>query len=404
MVSVHGCPMVTPGMHSAGGMNVYLRRIAPLLAEQGVCVDVFTRNHNEQGPSTVDLGPRARVIHLPAGSPDLTRTDIVPYLPEYRDRLLDFAAKEGIGYDLVHSHYWLSRDVGAAAAKAWGVPHVFSFHSVAAVKERASGQPEPLVRKDVEDRAAEQSDLVFVFTPEEAADLSGLLGIARERIHVVPAGVDAELFAPRDRSEARRRLGLPEHGHIVLFVGRPEPFKGPDLLVRALAHLGVDDPPQLLIVGGSEDEHSVDWLKEIAAEAGVASLIQWRSAVPQASLPDFYAAADVCAVPSFHETFGLAALEAMACGRPVAAAAVGALQSLVSDGETGMLVPSHDPAAFADRIRELLADPQLRERMGRRARERAVQFTWDRAASLALDGYARATSGWPGPQVVPCLA
>ena len=181
MVSVHGCPMVTPGMHSAGGMNVYLRRIAPLLAEQGVCVDVFTRNHNEEGPSTVDLGPRARVIHLPAGSPDLTRTDIVPYLPEYRDRLLDFAAKEGIGYDLVHSHYWLSRDVGAAAAKAWGVPHVFSFHSVAAVKERASGQPEPLVRKDVEDRAAEQSDLVFVFTPEEAADLAGLLGIAREK-------------------------------------------------------------------------------------------------------------------------------------------------------------------------------------------------------------------------------
>ena len=404
MVSVHGCPMVTPGMHSAGGMNVYLRRIAPLLAEQGVCVDVFTRNHNEQGPSTVDLGPRARVIHLPAGSPDLTRTDIVPYLPEYRDRLLDFARKEGIGYDLVHSHYWLSRDVGAAAAKAWGVPHVFSFHSVAAVKERASGQPEPLVRKDVEDRAAEQSDLVFVFTPEEAADLAGLLGIAREKVHVVPAGVDAELFAPRDRSEARRRLGLPERGHIVLFVGRPEPFKGPDLLVRALAHLGVDDPPQLLIVGGSEDEHSVDWLKEIAAEAGVASLIQWRSAVPQASLPDFYAAADVCAVPSFHETFGLAALEAMACGRPVAAAAVGALPSLVSDGETGMLVPSHDPAAFADRIRELLADPQLRERMGRRARERAVQFTWDRAASLALDGYARATNGWPVPQVVPCLA
>ena len=404
MVSVHGCPMVTPGMHSAGGMNVYLRRIAPLLAEQGVCVDVFTRNHHEEGPAIVDLGPRARVIHLPAGSPDLTRADIVPYLPEYRDRLLDFASKEGIGYDLVHSHYWLSRDVGAAAAKAWGVPHVFSFHSVAAVKERASGQPEPLVRKDVEDRAAEQSDLVFVFTPEEAADLSGLLGIAREKVHVVPAGVDAELFAPRDRSEARRRLGLPERGHIVLFVGRPEPFKGPDVLVRALAHLGVDGPPQLLIVGGSEDEHSVDWLKEIAAEAGVAPLIQWRSAVPQASLPDFYAAADVCAVPSFHETFGLAALEAMACGRPVAAAAVGALQSLVSDGETGMLVPSHDPAAFADRIRELLADPQLSERMGRRARERAVQFTWDRAASLALDGYARATRGWPVPQVVPCLA
>jgi D-inositol-3-phosphate glycosyltransferase len=251
---------------------------------------------------------------------------------------------------------------------------------------------------------AEQADLIFAFTPEEASDLGDLLDVAPERVQVVPSGVDTELFSPRDRTEARRRLEWPAHEHVVLFVGRPEPFKAPDLLVRALAKIRDEGLMRLVIVGGSEDEHSVDWLKGIARESGVESLITWHSAVPQSDLPDFYAAADLCAVPSYHESFGLAALESMACGTPVIASAVGSLKSLVSHGETGLLVSSHDPAVFAESIAELLADPELRERMGRRAHEYAAQFTWARSAERTLDGYLRATKGRQASQAVPCFA
>ena len=392
MVSVHGCPMVTPGMRFAGGMNVYLRDIAPALAAKGLCIDIFTRSHHAGGPEIFEIGPQARVIHLPAGDPELVKSEVVPYLPEYEDRLLRFVEDEGLGYDLVHSHYWLSGSVGKAVADHWGLPCVVSFHTLAAVKEREGSEIEPTQRKITEAKMARDADLVFAFTTDERTELHNLFGIANERVHVAPGGVDLALFKPGDRLAARETLGFDPDEHIVLFVGRPEPFKGPDVLIRALPHLRETQRTRLVLVGGSEGEHSFDWLRVLAADLGVADRVSWHTAVPQQELVNFYAAADLCAVPSFHESFGLVALEAMACGRPVVAAAVGALSSNVIEGETGCLVHSHDPIDFAHCIGDLLANPRARTPMGNAGIEHAKTFTWLSAADQALEGYERAAS------------
>ena len=404
MLSVHGCPLMLPAVRSAGGMNVYLRKISQLLAERGVCVDVFTRNHHAGGPELLELGPNARVVHLSAGEPELSKEEVVPYLADYTDHLRRFVAEEGTAYDLVHSHYWLSGDVGAGIAREWGVPHLVSYHTIAAQKQRAGGEPESPVRLEAEARMAAAADRVFASTVGEAEDIGALFGLPPERLHVVHGGVDTELFRPRDRAEARRATGIAEHERVVLFVGRLEPFKGPDILVRALAEMRDASDVRLVLVGGSEEERSAGWLEDIAADLGVGSRVRWQPAIPQADLPDFYASADVCAVPSFHESFGLAALEAMACGIPVVAADVGGLSSLVRDGETGRLVPSHDPRAFAAALEELLDDPEHASRMGAAARAWASGFTWDRSVDETLDGYRSVLSaGSERPLVAPCV-
>jgi D-inositol-3-phosphate glycosyltransferase len=402
MISVHGCPMVTPGMRFAGGMNVYLRDIAPALAAKGICVDVFTRSHHAGGPEIFEIGPNARVIHLPAGNPELVKSEVVPYLAEYQERVLQFVEEEGLGYDLVHSHYWLSGSVGKAAANHWGLPSVVSFHTLAAVKEREGSETEPDQRKIAEAEMAHDADLIFAFTDDERAELNNLFGIADDRVHVAPGGVDLTLFHPIDKGEARDRLGFDRDEQIVLFVGRPEPFKGPDVLIRALPLMSDPQRNRLVLVGGSEGEHSFDWLRLLAADLGVADRVSWHTAVPQEELVNFYAAADLCAVPSFHESFGLVALEAMACGRPVVASAVGALSINVREGETGCLVHSHEAIDFAHCIGNLLANPRLRETMGAAGIEHAQTFTWLRAAEQALDGYRRAVQQfWRYKQTSP---
>jgi D-inositol-3-phosphate glycosyltransferase len=279
--------------------------------------------------------------------------------------------------------------VGQAIAAEWGVPHAITYHTVAAVKEAAGGDPEPADRSRVETVAARQADGVLVFTGSEAADLSSLYVLPPERFHIVPGGVDSRRFAPADREGARRYLGLPVEGRVVLFVGRPESFKGPDVLVRALAHLPAN--VRLLLVGGSDAEQSGEWLARIGAAAGVAERVEWRPAVSQEQLPAYYAAADLLAMPSRHETFGLAALEAMACARPVVAAGVGGLRSLITDGLTGRLVDGHQPEPFAEAIGDLLTDEPLAARMGAQGRLRARRYSWRAAASRLLAGYEAIT-------------
>ncbi|MDA0797106.1 MAG: glycosyltransferase [Chloroflexi bacterium] len=394
MVSVHGCPMVTPGMRFAGGMNVYLRDIAPAIAAAGVSVDVYTRSHKAGGPEVFEIGPNARVIHLSAGDPELVKSEVVPHLPEFRERMLEFVASEGLEYDLVHSHYWLSGSVAQSVAAEWGLPGVVSFHTLAAIKERESSETEPEQRKVAEEQMAHGADLVFAFTHDERRELNELFGIEDDRIHVAPGGVDLSLFRPTDKLQARERLGFNPTENIVLFVGRPEPFKGPDVLISALAHMRGKANTRLVLVGGSEGEHSFDWLRLLAVELGVADRVSWYTAVPQEQLVDFYAAADVTAVPSFHESFGLVALESMASGRPVVASNVGALSTQVLDGETGRLVAAHDPVDFAYSLDDLLGDPRLLGAMGEGAVAHARTFTWARAADQALEGYRRAAQGF----------
>jgi D-inositol-3-phosphate glycosyltransferase len=394
MISVHGCPMVTPGMRFAGGMNVYLRDIAPAIAAAGVAVDVYTRSHHAGGPEIFEIGPNSRVIHLHAGDPELVKSEVVPYLPAFRDRMLEFAAQEGLEYDLVHSHYWLSGSVGQSVAARWGVPGVVSFHTLAAIKEREGSEMEPEQRKVAEAQMARGADLVFAFTGDERRELNELFEIEHDRIHVAPGGVDLSLFRPTDKLAARKRLGFDADDNIILFVGRPEPFKGPDVLIRALPHMRNTDNLRLVLVGGSEGEHSFDWLRLLAAELGVADKVSWNQAMPQEQLVDFYAATDLTAAPSFHESFGLVALESMASSRPVVASDVGALSTQIVHGKTGCLVGAHDPVDFAHCIEEILGNPRVLEVMGDAAVDHAREFTWTRAADQALEGYRHAAAGF----------
>ena len=405
MLSVHGCPMALPGMRLAGGMNMYLKRIAPLIAEQGVCVDVFTRSHHAGGQEIVDLGPQARVVHLQAGSPELVRSEVIPYLPDFLDGLREFEAREGLGYDLVYSHYWLSGWVGMRAASEWHVPHVTCFHTVANIKEMMGASDEPAERKAIEAQIASSADRIFCFTQDEVLAMDCLFGVPEERCDVVPGGVDLDLFHSMDQAEARRRVGLDPMEQVILFVGRVEPFKGPDVLVRALGAMRRDRNVRLVFVGGSLDEHSDELVLRTAREVGVADRITWHEAVPQAQLVDYYNAADVCAVPSYHETFGFAALEAMACGTPVIAARVGALPHLVLDGTTGCLVDGHDPLDFAHCLEGLLENTRVREGMGVAARAQAERFPWGRTAHETLRGCRMALGDRQDrPEVASCAS
>jgi len=402
MISVHGCPLVTPGMRSAGGMSVYLRRVSPLLAAQGVCVDIFTRSHEAGGPDLLDIGPGVRVIHVAGGPAELPKEQVPPYLPEVLGGVRFHVDGEGVGYDAVHSHYWLSGWVGAQLAQHLGVPHVVTYHTIGLVKEAAYVASEPSERKVAEAGMAASANQILAFTKEEAETLRALYGFDQSCVHVAPGGVDLDMFRPVDAADARRRLGLPIGERTVLYVGRLDPFKGPDVLMRAMA--GVPNA-RLLVVGGSDaNDAGVGWLRDVAEEVGVQDRVTWRAAVPQEELRDYYAAADLLAVPSFHESFGLVALEAMACGTPVVAARAGGLQEVVVDGTTGSLIDGHEAGTYAACLNELLGDDDRRREMGQAAIRWAQGFGWEGAAAKMLSTYEFAVSQFGGrPVVVPCI-
>ena len=356
-------------------MSVFLRNMTQALAIAGVQVDIYAASH---GPCPAPGEPEP---------PHLTHVG-AEGAPGFADALIGAVEASGADYALVHSHYWTSAGPGLRLAERLGVPHVFTGHTIAAIKERAGGAAEPDARKAAEIVAIERSHVVVTFTEEESALLHGLLGLAPHRAHVVPMGVDTALFSPRPRSGARSALGISGHERVVLSVGRIEPYKGTNVLVRALSLLHDLRDVRLLVVGGREGEPGVEWLRETALSSSVSHLLDWRAAVPQHELPAYYAAADVCAVPSLHETFGLTTLEAMACGTPVVASRAGGMRELVRHNETGLLCEPADAAALAEALDAVLRDPQRAGRMGEAGASRARLFTWDASAVRLAAVYA----------------
>ena len=404
MLSVHGCPMALPGVRSAGGMNVYLKQIAAVLAETGLCVDIFTRSHQAGGPELVSLGAGARVVHIPAGPPELPKEGIYAHLPEFLEGIERFQAAEGLGYDLVHSHYWLSACAGGRLTKAWDIPHVTTFHTLALAKGVAGLEDEPPERLQEEMAAVRHTDGLVTFTPDEGEMLVSRYDASPSSIFVAPGGVDLQQFRPGDQSAARTRLGLERNGTVALYAGRIEPFKGADVLLRAIGQMRWLEDLTLVVVGGvGEEDPEVVRLQLLARELGIESHIRWQSACPQERLPDYYTAADVCVVPSYHESFGFVALEAMACSTPVIAAPVGGLAWLIRDGETGRLVRSHTPEAFASCLDEIVDHPERQRQWGHAAREWACRFPWGRAANDVRAVYDQVLSAMVRrPAAVPC--
>ncbi len=407
-LSVHTSPLHQPGTGDAGGMNVYILEVARRLAEADVEVEIFTRATSGDLPPVVEMAPGVHVRHITAGPLEgLTKEELPGQLCAFTAGVLRAEASRPPGhYDLIHSHYWLSGQVGWLAKERWGVPLVHTAHTLAKVKNAqlaAGDRPEPKARVIGEEQVVAEAERLVANTKVEAGDLMDRYDADPTRVAVVEPGVDLARFrpAPGDRARARaavrRRLGLPENGHVVAFVGRIQPLKAPDVLVRAVAALRERDPAlagQLTVVicggpsGSGLDRPTA--LIELATSLGVAGQVRFLPPQTGDDLPDLYRAADLVAVPSYNESFGLVALEAQACGTPVVAAAVGGLVTAVRDQVSGVLVDGHDPVDWARSLARLLPDAALRATLARGARAHAANFSWDRTVSGLLNVYGEA--------------
>ena len=396
VVSVHTSPLARPGTRDSGGMNVYIRELSREMGRRAHTMDVFTRRTDPNTPEVTVIDERTRVIQIDAGSPGAEKVSLRRFLPEFRDGVLAFQQREGRPYDLVHSHYWLSGWVGQTLKTAWQVPHVIMFHTLGEVKNRHHlDEREPDYRIDGERLVAHGVDRVICASQGEKEMLGTLYGVPASRISVVPCGVNTDVFRPADKAGARRRLGLSPRESVVLFVGRIEPLKGIDVLLRAVSHL--DGRFRVLVIGGDrKDLARRSELADLASQLGLGSKVTFLDALPHDDLPLYYNAADVCVVPSYYESFGLVAVEAMACGVPVVASRVGGLKETVQDGQTGYLVPWLCPEPFAERLELLLNNEPLRRSLGREARAAAERYRWSEVATRVEDVYHDLVSQYRG--------
>jgi D-inositol-3-phosphate glycosyltransferase len=405
-LSVHTSPLDQPGTGDAGGLNVYVVEVARRLADAGVEVEIFTRATSSGLPLSVEMTPGVRVRHVISGPFEgLAKEDLPGQMCAFTNGVLRAEAARPPGfYDMIHSHYWLSGQVGWLAKERWGVPLVHTAHTLAKVKnsQLASGdRPEPVARVVGEEQVVAVADRLVANTQVEARDLIARYDADPARVTVVEPGVDLDRFrpVPAGRLAARQRLGLPEHGYVVAFVGRIQPLKAPDVLLRALAALRGRDPELAsqvtVVVCGGPSGSGLDRptaLMELAAGLDIADSVRFLPPQTGDDLPALYRAADLVAVPSHNESFGLVALEAQACGTPVVAAAVGGLVTAVRDGVSGVLVDGHDPVDWARVLGRLLAAPGQREAFALGAVGHARDFSWTRTAAGLLEVYRGAVT------------
>ncbi len=404
MISLHTSPLDQPGTGDAGGMNVYVLELSKRLAARGIEVDIFTRATSSVLPPVVEAVPGVLVRNIHAGPFEgLTKDELPGQLCVFAREVLRSEASQPLGhYAAVHSHYWLSGQVGALARDRWGVPLVHSMHTMAKVKNEALAEgdtPEPTARIIGEEQVVEAADLLIANTDTEAKQLINLYDACASRVEVIHPGVDLDVFRPRDKADMRRRLDLPADASVVMFAGRIQPLKAPDVLLRAVAVL-LEREPELRsrlvvpVVGGPSGsglDHP-ESLALLSDRLGLADVVRFVPPVAQATLAEWYAAADLVAVPSYNESFGLVAVEAQASGTPVVAAAVGGLTTVVENGRSGVLVDTHRAEDWADALAELVHDPALRESLARGAVEQARRFSWDATAEQTLATYERARS------------
>jgi D-inositol-3-phosphate glycosyltransferase len=400
VLSVHTSPLEQPGTGDAGGMNVYIVQTATRMAQRGVEVEIFTRATSSELPPVAELVPGVRVRHVAAGPFEgLGKEELPGQLCAFTAGVLRAEARHEPGYyDAIHSHYWLSGQVGWLARERWGVPLVHTAHTLAKVKNLALAEgdaPEPRMRVIGEEQVVNESDRLVANTDIEASELIKLYDAEPSKVAVVPPGVDLDRFTPGDRDKARHWFGIPRDAIVLAFVGRIQPLKAPDVLLRAAAEMLVRDPGLrsrlvVLIVGGPSGSgmEQPKALEELAVQLGITDVVRFLPPQPGPTLAEIYRAADLVAVPSYNESFGLVALEAQACGTPVVAAAVGGLPVAVNDGVSGVLVHGHEPDAWAAAISGV-ALPQ-REHLASNAVGHARRFSWDRTTDALLAGYQEA--------------
>ena len=400
MISMHTSPLATPGVGDAGGLNVYVAELARRLGERGLKVDVFTRRDAPDLPDIVDVHEHTRVIHLRAGPAEYVAKEALPSLMEEFCAQLEVRIDD---HDLIHTHYWLSGVVGLQLKRAHGLPLVHTMHTMARVKNTnlGGGQlAEPDVRQRGESAVVHGADVLTASTSDEAAELRSHYGACNGHIMIVPPGVDLRTFHPCNQPKSRAQFGVAQDIQVILFVGRIQPLKAPDVLIKAVAELVRRDPGrrdrlQLIIVGGPSGSDP-EWSKTLgplAIDQGIEGMVDFRPHSARSELFRWYCVSDVVAVPSYNESFGLVALEAQACGRPVVAADVGGLRHTVRDHYSGLLVKGHDEREWADALAEILDDHDEMITMGANAAAHASTFSWDNTAAATLQAYRTAITG-----------
>jgi D-inositol-3-phosphate glycosyltransferase len=414
MISLHTSPLALLGSQDAGGLNVYVRALSRQLGRRDYQIDIFTRRTQATTPEVVPLARNVRVIHLAAGpAAPVHKHHLFQYLPAFAEALIDFAAREEIWYDLLHSHYWLSGWAAHLVRQRRWAPMVHMFHTLGHMKNmvaRDEDERELDLRIQIERDLMQVTDSLVAANPSDRAHMVWYYNADPGKICTVPLGVDLSLFQPASTADARAELGIGP-APLILFVGRIEALKGIDTLLEALALLRAQWPagaaaPRLLIIGGElrPDERPAGELGRLVAlrdELELGDHVDFIGAQPQEQLPSYYAAADVVAMPSLYESFGLVAVEAMACGTPVVASRVGGLAYTVQDGISGLLVPERDAAVLAAALGRVLSDPDLRARLGRGAATVAQRFSWPSVADMVEQIYANLVEV-EGTRTTPC--
>jgi glycosyltransferase involved in cell wall biosynthesis len=396
LISVHGDPAVDIGQEEAGGQNVYVRQVGEALAKQGWQVDMFTRRSAADQDEIVEHSPNCRTIRLTAGPQEfVVRQKIFNYLPEFLKAFFDFQHQQETIYPLIHTNYWLSAWVGMEIKKRQMVRHLHTYHSLGAVKYRSINTI-PLIAKTrlrVEKQCLETADMIIATSPQEEEHMRSLVS-SKGNIMVIPCGTNVDCFGSVDKEASRVKLGIDTETKLVMYAGRFDERKGIETLVRAVASERVKrhENLKLMIIGGStpgeKDGIERERIGNLVQELGIEDITEFTGRVGHEDLASYYAAADICVVPSHYEPFGLVAIEAMASRTPVIASDVGGLKFSVADSETGLLAPPQDEVAFAEAIDSILSNAQWRERLGRQARERVVaKFSWNGVANQLDEQY-----------------
>lgn len=402
MLSYHTCPLATLGGKDTGGMNVYVRDLTCELGRLGIHVDVFTRSQDEHVPHVLhDLGYGNRVVHIPAGPEEpKSKSDIAKYIPEFAQGIIQFAAEKGIKYDAIHSHYWMSGLAAELLSDAWGgTPIVNMFHTLGEMKNRVARSEDEKAGEDRlngERQVLRRAERIIVATLAEMTQLRFLYRADSRKMTVIPPGVDTSHFYPIPADEAKQYIGLKPENRMVLFVGRIEPLKGIDTLIQAMSCLdlqGMHGPVHLAIIGGDVDvspeemSDEMTRLQKMCDDLCMGGMVVFLGKRGQDTLPYYYSAAEVVVMPSLYESFGMVALEAMACGTPVIASEVGGLGYLVQNGITGYTIPDSEPEALCDKLSWLLGNTELRNQMGNSAAEYAANYAWNKIANQIIEVY-----------------
>ena len=401
MLSYHTCPLATLGGKDTGGMNVYVRELTRELGRLGIHVDVFTRSQDEHVPHVLhDLGYGNRVVHIPAGPEQpFPKKLLANYITQFVDGIRQFAAEKEIHYDLIHSHYWMSGLAAEQLSDEWNIPIIHMFHTLGEMKNRiasSEAEKEGAYRLDGERRVLARADRIIAATLAEQTQLQWLYKADLSKIAIIPPGVDCGHFYPIPADEAREFVGIPKDDRMVLFVGRIEPLKGVDTLIRAMACMRMSEmekPAYLAIIGGdpnaSPDDMTAEMtrLRELCHDLCLDRMVVFLGKRGQDTLPYYYSAAEVLVMPSHYESFGMVALEAMACGTPVVVSQVGGLAFLVQDGVTGFHVPNGDSDALCEKLSLLMKDSTLRFQMGQQAADHARSYAWETIAAQIVKVY-----------------